>query len=50
MVINYFWVSGQFKKQGNGKKILQEYLNYAQNMDGIIAISSDKKRPYYDRP
>jgi len=46
MVINCFWVSGQFKGQGNGKKLLQECMNDAKNMDGIVAISSDKKRPF----
>ncbi len=50
MVINCFWVSGQFKGQGNGKKLLQECINDAKNMDGIIAISSDKKRPFMTDP
>lgn len=50
MVINCFWVSGQFKGQGNGKKLLQECLKDAKNMDGIIAISSDKKRPFMTDP
>jgi len=50
MVINCFWVSGQFKGQGNGKKLLQQCKNDAKNMDGIIAISSDKKRPFMSDP
>ncbi len=50
MVINCFWVSGQFKGQGNGKKLLQECKNDTKNMDGIIAISSDKKRPFMSDP
>ena len=50
MVINCFWVSGQFKGQGNGKKLLQECMKDAKNMDGIIAISSDKKRPFMTDP
>ena len=50
MVINCFWVSGQFKGQGNGKKLLQQCLDDAKNMDGIIAISSDKKRPFMTDP
>jgi len=50
MVVNCFWVSGQFKGQGNGKKLLQECLNDAMNMDGIVAISSDKKRPFMTDP
>ncbi len=50
MVINCFWVSGQFKGQGNGKELLQQCINDAKGMDGIIAISSDKKRPFMTDP
>ncbi|GLR19830.1 GNAT family N-acetyltransferase [Portibacter lacus] len=50
MVINCFWVSGQFKGQGNGKRLLQQCITDAKNMDGIIAISSDKKRPFMSDP
>jgi len=50
MVINCFWVFGKFKGQGNGKKLLQECIKDAKNMDGIIAISSDKKRPFMTDP
>lgn len=50
MVINCFWVAGQFKGQGNGKKLLQQCLKDAEKMDGIIAISSDKKRPFMSDP
>jgi len=50
MVINCFWVSGKFKKQGNGKKLLSQCLEDAKDMDGIVAISSDKKRPFMTDP
>ncbi|MBJ2176454.1 YoaP domain-containing protein [Aureibaculum sp. A20] len=50
MVINCFWVSGQFKGKGNGKKLLQQCLADAKGMDGIIAVSSDKKRPFMTDP
>jgi ribosomal protein S18 acetylase RimI-like enzyme len=50
MVINCFWVSGQFKGQGNGKKLLQECISDASKMDGVVAISSDKKRPFMTDP
>lgn len=50
MVINCFWVSGQFKGKGNGKKLLQQCMKDAEKMDGIIAISSDKKRPFMSDP
>ncbi|MEE9431075.1 MAG: GNAT family N-acetyltransferase [Melioribacteraceae bacterium] len=50
MVINCFWVSGQYKGQGNGKKLLKQCMKDAINMDGIVAISSDKKRPFMTDP
>ncbi|MCP5063471.1 MAG: GNAT family N-acetyltransferase [Ignavibacteriae bacterium] len=50
MVINCFWVSGQYKGQGNGKKLLKQCRNDAKNMDGIVAISSDKKLPFMTDP
>lgn len=52
MVINCFWVSGQFKGQGNGRKLLQQCFQDAKEkgMDGIMAISSNKKRPFMTDP
>lgn len=52
MVINCFWVSGKFKGQGYGKKLLQQCIADAKasGMDGIIAVSSDKKRPFMSDP
>ena len=50
MVINCFWVAGRFKGQGNGKKLLQQCFKDAKNMDGIVAVSSDKKRPFMTDP
>ena len=50
MVINCFWVAGQFKGKGFGKQLLQECLNDSENMDGIIAITGDKKRPFMSDP
>ena len=50
MVINCFWVSGQFKGKGHGKALLQQCLNDARAMDGIVAVSSDKKRPFMTDP
>lgn len=50
MVINCFWVSGQFKGHGNGKKLLRQCIEDAKGMDGIVAISSDKKRPFMTDP
>ncbi len=50
MVINCFWVAGQFKGQGNGKRLLQQCIDDAKEMDGIVAISSDRKRPFMTDP
>ncbi len=50
LVINCFWVSGQFKGKGNGKKLLQQCLEDAYGYDGVVAISSDKKRPFMSDP
>jgi len=52
MVINCFWVSGQYKGKGNGKRLLQQCIDDAQanGMDGVVAISSDKKRPFMSDP
>ncbi len=50
MVINCFWVSGKFKGKGYGKKLLQQCKKDSTGMDGIVAISSDKKRPFMSDP
>jgi GNAT superfamily N-acetyltransferase len=46
MFINCFWVSGQYKGQGYGKKLFEECLADSQGMNGIVAISSEKKQPF----
>lgn len=52
MVINCFWVSGKFKGNGYGKALFQDCLTdcKTRNKDGIVAISSDKKRPFISDP
>jgi len=50
MVINCFWVAGKYKAQGNGKRLLKQCLLDADGMDGVVAISSDKKRPFMSDP
>lgn len=50
MVINCFWVSGQFKGQGHGKDLLAQCLKDARGMYGVVAVSSDKKRPFMTDP
>ena len=46
MFINCHWVSGSFKGQGFGRQLLAECEKDAQDMNGIVVISSDKKRPF----
>lgn len=50
IVINCFWVSGQFKGKGNGNRLLKECMSDAKVKDGIVAISSEKKRPFMTDP
>ena len=46
MLINCFWVSGKYKKQGHGKALLQERVNDAKGMNGIVAVVGEKKQPF----
>lgn len=48
MVINCLWVSGQFKGKGLSKQLLDECIADAKahNMDGIVAVSSTKVKPF----
>ncbi len=50
MVVNCFWVSGQFKGQGNGKRLLQECIDSSAGMNGIVAVTGEKKRPFMSDP
>jgi GNAT superfamily N-acetyltransferase len=48
MLINCFWVSGQYKGKGHGKALLQECEKdaMAQGMKGLVAVSAKKKQPF----
>lgn len=46
MMINCFWVSGQYKGKGNGKRLLNECLKDSHGKNGLVAISSSKKQPF----
>lgn len=52
MFINCFWVSGQFKGQGCGNKLLEECIMDAkqQNKKGLVILSSKKKMPFLSDP
>lgn len=45
LVINCFWVSGQYKGKGYAKALLQSAIDdaVAQNKDGIVAVVGTKK-------
>ncbi|MGL1931942.1 MAG: N-acetyltransferase [Desulfotalea sp.] len=45
MNIGCFWVSGKYKKNGHGKKLLQEAINAAEshNMHGLVTVVGKKK-------
>lgn len=46
MMINCFWVSGQFQGNGNGKMLYEECLKDSQGKDGIVVITGNKKLPF----
>lgn len=46
MFVNCFWVAGKFKGQGIGSRLLAECISDAEGKNGIVIISSHKKRPY----
>lgn len=48
MVINCFWVSGKYKSNGYGKKLLEKCIEDSKEKgkDGIVVLCSDKKRPF----
>ena len=46
MLINCFWVSGQYKGKGWGAALLAECERDAEGMHGIVAVASRKKRPF----
>ena len=50
MLLGCFWVSGQYKAKGWGKKLLSECLSDSEPYNGIIAVSSEKKRPFMSDP
>lgn len=43
--INCFWISGKYKQNGYGKKLLQSAIDYAQqqNKDGLVTVVGTKK-------
>ena len=52
MFINCFWVSGQFKGQGNSNLLLEECINDSREKGrlGLCVLSSKKKMPFLSDP
>jgi GNAT superfamily N-acetyltransferase len=50
MMISCFWVSGQFAGHGYGKQLLQECIDDSKDKNGIMVVTSDKKRPFMSDP
>lgn len=46
MLINCFWVSGQYKGKGHGKSLYQECEKDAKGMNGIVVVAGNKKKPF----
>jgi len=46
MMINCFWVSGQYKGQGHGKALFEACLNDSKGLNGIVVVTSTKKQPF----
>lgn len=46
MVINCFWVAGMHAGKGYGKKLLDECFKAAENMNGVVVLTSSKKKSY----
>ena len=49
-MLGCFWVAGQFKGKGNGKALLESCLKDSENTNGIVVLSSTKKKPFLSDP
>lgn len=47
MFIRCLWVSGKYKKQGYAKQLLQKCFDDAKDMNGVIVITTGKKKPFF---
>jgi len=52
LFINCFWVSGQYKGQGLANQLLDKCIvdARAKKKDGLIVLSSNKKKPFLSEP
>jgi ribosomal protein S18 acetylase RimI-like enzyme len=44
--ISCFWAAGQYKGKGFGQLLLEECIRDSKSKNGIIVVSSKKKKPY----
>ena len=49
-MLGCFWVAGQFKGMGNGKALLESCIKESANTNGIVVLSSKKKKPFLSDP
>lgn len=45
-VVNCFWVAGRYAGKGYGKRLLDECIKDSQDKNGIVVLTSNKKKPY----
>lgn len=52
MYVNCFWVSGQFKGQGNSNLLLDQCIRDSKEKEkkGLVILSSNKKMPFLSDP
>ncbi|NND31874.1 MAG: GNAT family N-acetyltransferase [Saprospiraceae bacterium] len=46
MLINCFWVSGQYKRKGQGTRLYLECEKDARDKQGIVVVVAEKKQPF----
>ncbi|MCD4751947.1 MAG: GNAT family N-acetyltransferase [Anaerolineaceae bacterium] len=46
MLINCFWVSGQYKGKGHGKALYEECVRDSKGKNGIVVVTGKKKQPF----
>jgi len=46
LFIHCFWVSGRYKNQGLGSRLLAECVAEAEGLNGVVTLTSQKKLPF----
>jgi GNAT superfamily N-acetyltransferase len=46
LLINCFWVSGRYKRQGYGRLLMEECIEDAKKTNGLVVVSSKKTMPW----